>query len=243
MTTAKSHRALIVDDERLARSDLVSMLKSYPNIVLVGEASDAASAEKAIEQLNPDVIFLDIEMPGQSGFDLLNNADTSAKIIFVTAFDEYALRAFEVNALDYLLKPVNPKRLKDAIEKLDGPDSSSLAHMRKLNYDDRLFLQVNSNMKFIKISDLVCICASGDYSEIVMVDGHKGLTVKAMREWEFRLPEKHFCRVHRSTIINLEFVTKVEKWFNNSYQLHLKGMEEPIVMSRRYSSKLKELMG
>lgn len=240
---AQPHRALIVDDERLARNDLISLLKSYPNITIIGEAADTPSALNAIEKYNPDVIFLDIQMPGQTGFDLLNIADTPAKIIFVTAFDEYALRAFEVNALDYLLKPVNPKRLKDAIDKLDGPESDDTSKLRKLNYEDRLFLQVNSNMKFIKISDLISINASGDYSEITMADGHKGLTVKSMREWEYRLPEKHFCRVHRSAIINLEYVTKVEKWFNNSYQLHMKGIEAPIVMSRRYASKLKEMMG
>ncbi len=240
---SKSHRALIVDDERLARNDLKSLLKPYPNIVIVGEAADARSAAKAIEQLNPDVIFLDIQMPGQSGFDLLNTADTCAKIVFVTAFDEYALRAFEVNAIDYLLKPVNPKRLKDALEKLDGEQGSEFLNMRKLNYDDRLFLQVNSNMKFIRISDLISINASGDYSEIFTADEHKGLTTKSMREWEARLPEKQFCRVHRSTIINLEYVTKVEKWFNNSYRLHLKSIEVPAIMSRRYASKLKDKLG
>jgi len=240
---SKTHRALIVDDERLARNDLISMLKAFPNIIIAGEASDANSAAKAIEQLNPDVIFLDIQMPGQTGFDLLNTADTCAKIIFVTAFDEYALRAFEVNALDYLLKPVNPKRLKEAIEKLDGEQGSEYFEMRRLNYDDRLFLQVNSNMKFIKVNDLICINASGDYSEVYTADERKGLTTKSMREWEARLPEKHFCRVHRSSIINLEYVTKVEKWFNNSFRLYLKGIGDPVIMSRRYASKLKEKMG
>ena len=240
---SKTYRALIVDDERLARTDLISLLKAFPNVTLAGEASDVPSALKAIEQLNPDVIFLDIQMPGQTGFDLLNQADTSAKIIFVTAFDEYALRAFEVNALDYLLKPVNPKRLKDAIEKLDAEISDEYSHLRKLNYDDRLFLQVNSNMKFIKVSDLICINASGDYSEIYAGDVKKGLTNKSMREWEGRLPENHFCRIHRSTIINLDYIAKVEKWFNNSYRLHLKGLETPMIMSRRYASKLKDMLG
>lgn len=240
---SRNHRALIVDDERLARNDLKSMLGSFPNINIVGEASDAKSAAKAIEQLNPDVIFLDIQMPGQSGFDLLNTADTCAKVIFVTAFDEFALRAFEVNAIDYLLKPVNPKRLKDAVEKLDGEQGSEYLNMRKLNYDDRLFLQVNANMKFIRVSDLVCINASGDYSEIFSADEHRGLTTKSMREWEARLPEKQFCRVHRSTIVNLEYITKVEKWFNNSFRIYMKGAETPVIMSRRYASKMKDKMG
>jgi len=240
---SRTFRAVIVDDERLARNDLAGLLKGYPNLTIVGEASDVPSALLVIEQVNPDVIFLDIQMPGQTGFDLLNQADTSAKIIFVTAFDEYALRAFEVNALDYLLKPVNPMRLKEAIEKLVTDVSGKNEELRELKYDDRLFLQVNSNMKFLRISDLICINASGDYSEIYIVDGKKGLTIKSMREWEARLPEKQFCRIHRSTIINLDYVSKVEKWFNNSYRLHLKGLETPLVMSRRYASKLKDLLG
>ncbi len=240
----RTYRTLVVDDERLARNDIISMLKEHPDILVTGEASDVPSALKAIEQLNPDLIFLDINMPGQSGFDLLNSADTDAKVIFVTAFDEYALRAFEVNALDYLMKPVNPKRLKSALEKLELADESAdFVQMRKLKYDDNLFLQVNSAMKFIKVFKIVCINSSGDYSEIITDDGHKGLTLKSMKEWESRLPENNFCRVHRSTIINLEFITKVEKWFNNSYRLHLKGIDDPMVMSRRYASKLKEKMG
>lgn len=240
----RTYRTIIVDDERLARNDIISMLREYPDILVTGEASDVPSALKAIEQHNPDLIFLDINMPGKSGFDLLNAADTDAKVIFVTAFDEYALRAFEVNALDYLMKPVNPKRLKSALEKLETADEGSdFAQMRKLKYDDNLFLQVNTAMKFIKVFKIVCINSSGDYSEIITDDGHKGLTLKTMKEWESRLPENNFCRVHRSTIINLEFITKIEKWFNNSYRLHLKGIEDPLVMSRRYASKLKEKMG
>lgn len=240
----KPYKAIVIDDERLARNDMISMLKEYPDILVTGEASDVPSALKAIEQHNPDLIFLDINMPGQSGFDLLNSAETDAKVIFVTAFDEYALRAFEVNALDYLMKPVNPKRLKAAIEKLESPEENvDTAQMRMLKYDDNLFLQVNAGMRFIKVFKIVCINSSGDYSEIITDDGHKGLTLKSMKEWESRLPENYFCRVHRSTIINLEFVTKIEKWFNNSYRLHLRGLDDPMVMSRRYATKLKEKMG
>jgi two-component system LytT family response regulator len=113
-------KAVIVDDERLARKELSLLLSEYPNIEIVGEAASVSKAQDLIAKLNPDLIFLDIQMPGESGFDLINTISTSAQIIFVTAFDEYAIRAFEINALDYLLKPVNPSRLKEAISRLDS---------------------------------------------------------------------------------------------------------------------------
>jgi len=115
---SQTYRALIVDDERLARQELKSMLSGYEKIEIAGEAEDVPGAVKAIQKLEPDIIFLDIQMPGKSGFDLLEETSYSGSIIFVTAFDEYAIRAFEVNALDYLLKPINPERLQTAIERL-----------------------------------------------------------------------------------------------------------------------------
>ena len=239
----KTYNALIIDDERLARKDLISLLQAHEQISVVGEADDVPSAVKAIDSLNPDVIFLDIQMPGDSGFDLLDKTDVAAHIIFVTAYDEYAIRAFEVNALDYLLKPVHPDRLAVALERLESQEQESRAKTRNLSYEDRLFLMIGRHFKFLKVSTILSICAAGDYSELLMVDGNKGLTLKSMKEWEIRLPAQHFIRIHRSTIINMEYIDRVEEWFNYSFKVYLKGMEEPYVISRRYANKLKEKLG
>lgn len=235
--------ALVVDDERLARKDLISLLAEHPTIKIVGEADHVSAAIQAIEQFHPDVIFLDIQMPGESGFDLLNKIKIEAKVIFVTAFDEYAIRAFEVNALDYLLKPVNPERLARTIERLEQEEQTEPIEERKLNYDDRLFLMLDTQMKFLKIKTIISISAAGDYSEIITSDKQKGLALKSMKEWEARLPEAFFCRIHRSTIINMEYIDRLEEWFNYSYRVYLKGMEKPLVMSRRYVAKLKQRLG
>lgn len=235
--------ALVVDDERLARKDLVSLLSAHPNIRVVGEADNVAAAIEAIAELNPEVIFLDIQMPGEPGFDLLNKIKVEAQVIFVTAFDEYAIRAFEVNALDYLLKPVNPDRLAQAIARLEPEAKPETSELRKLAYNDRLFLLIDDQMQFLKISTILTITAAGDYSEILTTDRKKGLTLKSMKEWEARLPEQFFCRIHRSTIINLEHITRLEEWFNYSFRVYLKGIDKPLVLSRRYVARLKQRMG
>ena len=239
----KKFTALIVDDERLSRKDLVSLLSDFPNIKIVGEADDVSTAVKAVEQLNPDVIFLDIQMPGESGFDLLPKIKTSAKVIFVTAFDEFAIRAFEVNALDYLLKPINPERLAQTVNRLNQPEEPESIEFRQLNYDDRLFLLIDDGMKFLKIKSIIYIQSAGDYTEIFTSDGISGLTLKSMKEWDNRLPNQFFCRIHRSTIINLEYVDRLEEWFNYSYKVFLKGIKKPFVISRRYVAKLKRTLG
>ncbi len=239
----KPLNVLVIDDERLARKDLISLLGAYANITVVGEADDVPSAVKAIHRLNPDVIFLDIQMPGDSGFDLLEKTEVEAQIIFVTAYDEYAIRAFEVNALDYLLKPVNPDRLAKALERLELREQETAARTRRLDYNDRLFLMLGRNFRFLKVNTVVTVMAAGDYSEVLATDGNKGLTLKSMKEWEARLPQQHFVRIHRSTIINMEFIDRVEEWFNYSFKVYLKGIEEPYVISRRYATKLKDRLG
>jgi len=238
----KLFRALVVDDERLARKDLISLLGGHDNISVVGEADDVSSAVNAIHMLNPDVVFLDIQMPGDSGFALLEKADVAAHVIFVTAYDEYAIRAFEVNALDYLLKPVNPERLAKALERLEQADKKPPLG-RKLNIDDRLFLMVGRFFKFLQVSAIVVIQAAGDYTEVLTTDGAKGLALKSMKEWEARLPQQHFVRIHRSTIVNMDFIEKVEAWFNYSFKIYIKGVKAPLVISRRYATRLKDKLG
>jgi len=239
----KSFKALIIDDERLARKDLISLLTNHDNITVIGEADDVPSAAQAIQTLNPDVIFLDIQMPGDTGFDLLDKIDVDAHVIFVTAYDEFAIRAFEVNALDYLLKPVNPDRLAKTLERLELQASDMPLKVRKLNYDDRLFLRLGRNFKFLIVNTIMIISAAGDYSEVLTSEGNKGLTLKSMKEWDNRLPAQQFIRIHRSTIINMEYIERIEEWFNYSFRVYLQGVEEPLVISRRYATKLKERLG
>jgi len=234
-------KALVVDDERLARKDLTGMLARIPGIQVVGEAQDVPSAIKAIETLGPDVIFLDIQMPGQSGFDLVEQV--SFKIIFVTAYNEFALRAFEINALDYLMKPVTPERLEKSLERMHQSGQSPTKAAEPLNYTDRLFTTVGSKIQFLKINTITLIRSEGDYTYITCNNGVKGLVTKSMKEWEERLPESYFCRVHRNAIINTDAIDHIEKWFNYSYQVKLTDIDEPVIISRRYAKKLKDLFG
>ena len=233
-------RAVIVDDERLARQQLRALLAAHPEIEVVGEADGVQQAIEVIHLLQPDVIFLDIQMPGPSGFDLVAALEIPGQIIFVTAFDEYAVRAFEVNALDYLLKPVHPDRLKQALERLAQPQLSAPAVAPSpLEYDDRIFLDTGTRASFVKVSDIECIAAAGTYSEVYTADGKKILLLKSLNEWETRLPGKHFMRIHRSALVNLEYVEKVDQWFGQTYRVHLRGLAEPLTISRRYAARLK----
>ncbi len=236
-------KALVVDDERLARKDLSSMLARIPNVQVVGEAEDVPSAIKAIETLDPDVVFLDIQMPGQTGFDLIEQVSFEGKIIFVTAYDAYALRAFEINALDYLMKPVTPERLEKSLERMQQSGQNPAKAAEPLNYSDRLFTTVGSKIQFLKINSITLIRSEGDYTYITCNNGVKGLVTKSMKEWEERLPEAYFCRVHRNAIINTDAIEHIEKWFNYSYQVKLTGIDEPVIISRRYAKKLKDLFG
>ena len=232
-------KAILIDDERLARRELRSMLADHPEIKVIGEADSVRRAAELIRDAKPDVIFLDIQMPGESGFDLLDRVEAVFKVIFVTAFDDYAIRAFEVNALDYLLKPINPARLARAIERLSSSDNAGSECVRKLEFEDRLFLTMDDRSRFLKISSIKAICAAGDYSEITTSEGQKSLVLKSLKEWEERLPDRYFSRIHRSTIVNLEYIERIEKWFNQSYRIYLHKIEDPFIMSRRYATKLK----
>lgn len=218
------------------------MLSVYPQIEITGEADSVKAALDLIESSQPDVVFLDIQMPAETGFDLLERANADFKTIFVTAFDEHAIRAFEVNALDYLLKPVNPARLARSIERLFASKAEQETTRHALEYDDHLFLTVERRTRFVKVSAIKCILAEGPYTRVLTSDGEHSLVLRSLKEWEERLPEKHFLRIHRSTIINIECVARIEKWFNYSYQVFLEGISEPFIMSRRYTARLKERM-
>lgn len=234
--------ALLVDDERLARKQLRAQLDRFPELQVVAEADSVSQALEAVQRFHPDVIFLDIQMPGQTGFDFLEQASGNFKIIFVTAFDSFALRAFEVNALDYLMKPVSFERLSAAIRRLTGAEHEPRKAM-PLDYSDYLFVADGRNARFIKVGTIKCIVAAGAYSELFTADGRKWMLLGAIKEWEERLPGSRFVRTQRSCIVNLDFAESVEVVENNTYRIFLRDQAAPLPISRRYAVALKNRFG
>ena len=235
--------SVIVDDERLARVALKRLLEPYEDIVVAGEANDCASAAKLIDQLKPALLFLDVQLIDESGFDLLPmiRQEPFPRILFVTAHDTYAVRAFEVNALDYLLKPINPERLAQAIRKLrDDPVQNRPENVYR--YSDTLFLNTDfKTSRFIKIASILTITPIGNHSEVTTIDGARCVVLKTLKQWEHELPEDHFIRIHKSTIVNREQVEKIVKVSSAHHELYLKSMSEPLSISRRSMQQLRNL--
>ncbi len=238
--------AIIIDDERLARIELRKLLQEYPEIEILEEAANADEAIEKIEQHNPDLIFLDIQMPGKTGFDLLAELDAPPKVIFTTAYDEYAIKAFEVNALDYLLKPIEPKRLFDSIAKLhdeldkEKNDSSSGGGKGLLNENDKVFVKDGDRCWFVQLNEIRMFESAGNYAK-VFFGTNKPLILKSLNALEERLDERVFFRANRKHIINLQWVVKIEPYFNGGLLVDLKGGER-IEISRRQTVKFKEQM-
>ncbi len=235
-------KAIIVDDERLARVNMRKLLEPYPEIEIAGEAGSCDEAVKLINLHKPRLVFLDIQLSGETGFDLLEIIDNSIKIIFVTAFDEYAIRAFEVNAIDYLLKPVNPERLKASIERLISREKGQKSEAKSYEYSDSIFVRLNNySSRFIKISSITFIEPVGNYSRIVTIEGKHCLVLKTLKQWQEELPDNNFVRIHRSSIVNIEHVDHIEKKSNTRHRAYLKNIPEPLEVSRRYARKLRSL--
>jgi two-component system LytT family response regulator len=233
-------RALLVDDERLACVQLRGQLARFPQIEVVAEADSVSKALEAAHHFQPDVVFLDIQMPGRSGFDFLEQAGGDFRIIFVTAYDQFALRAFEVNAVDYLLKPVRFERLADALRRVpESIASPPPANGAPLQYTDYLFVRDGLRPQFLKVQAIQYIVAAGSYCEIFTADGQKFMLLQALKEWEERLPPKRFARIHRSCIVNLDNVQRVAAMGNNTFEVFLQGKPEPLSISRRYALALK----
>ena len=232
--------ALIIDDERLARKKLTTLLSKYQMIEIVGEAENVNEAIIKIKDHSPEVLFLDIQMPGQSGFDLLNKIDYTGKIIFVTAYDEYAIRAFNVNALDYLLKPISPERLEKTIQRLISHVDSAKSINGDLNYDDRLFISIVNSFRFISLNEVIIIKAFGDYTRLILKGSPNGVMLRSMKEWEEKLPDNHFTRIHRSYIVNINYIERIEKSENYTLKLFLKGIQDSLVVSRSYRKKIRK---
>ena len=240
-------RAIIIDDERLARNELKKLLLEFPEIEVIAEATNAIEGVEKIDSLDPDMIFLDIQMPGKTGFDMLAELEKAPNVIFTTAYDEHALKAFEVNALDYLLKPVEPKRLADALQKLqleedkeplsDHPVS---ANRSILSEHDQVFVKDGERCWFVKLSDIRLFESVGNYAKVYF-GPNKPLILKSLNALEERLDEKVFFRANRKHIVNLRLIEKIEPYFNGGLLLEMKGGEK-IEVSRRQTVKFKEMM-
>jgi len=237
-----SLKAIIVDDAAPIRLELAHLLNEFPEIDVIGEAGNVDDAIRLIEEKDPDVVFLDIQLKGETGFNLLEKVNLHSEVIFITAYDSYAIRAFEVNALDYLLKPIKKDRLSKTINRLT---SGEIEHKRKIpqgrvQYDDVIYCMIDGSLVFIKVALLKCIVAAGKYSFAYYRENRRELVTRTLLGWQAILPEKYFVRIHRSTIINYEFVVKIHKCKNYTHEVYLKGIEKPFTMSRRYAVKLKE---
>lgn len=232
-------RAIIVDDERLARKELRNLLSEFPNVEIIEECDNAESAITLVDELKPDVVFLDIHMPGKDGFGVLEELDYMPHVIFITAYDEYAIKAFEVNALDYILKPIQPERLKEAISKVTVQDNDKVADADKLGLNNLVFVKDGEKCWFVKLENVPMFESEGNYVRVYF-DNHKPLILKSLNNLANKLDENVFFRANRKFIINLNWVENIESWFNGGLMVKLKNGEK-IEISRRQASKLKDM--
>jgi two-component system, LytTR family, response regulator len=241
-------KALIIDDERLARNELRRLLENFPKIEIVGEAANADEAIKMVNELRPDLLFLDIQMPGKNGFELLEalEDDTIPEVIFTTAYDEYALKAFEYNALDYILKPIDLPRLSEAVhrvfEELDRKNEhDSLAERKMLGENDQVFIKDGEKCWFVKLGKVRLFESMGNYVRLHF-DDQKPLVLKSLNALEERLDPISFFRANRKHIINLQWIDKIEPWFSGGLLVTLRGSGEKIEISRRQAIRFKDML-
>ncbi|HEX2969783.1 MAG TPA: LytTR family DNA-binding domain-containing protein [Bacteroidales bacterium] len=231
--------ALIIDDERLARLNLRKKLSTYSEIEVAGEASCIETGIKAIKEINPDLLFLDIKLSDGTGFDLLNKSEFKGKVIFQTAYDEYACRAFEINAIDYLLKPITNERLKSVLTRVISAENESNVHSsQKFRYDDRIMIEQRKNIHFIKVENIIYIKAEREYTTLFEKGGKEYLILKPIGDWQKELPDEHFARIHRNSIINFNYVERSEK-SGNTAKMYLNSIPEPVSISRGYYRLIK----
>lgn len=238
-------RVVLVDDERLARKELSELLEKLPSLEIIGECGNAEEAKILIENEHPELIFLDIQMPEKNGFELLEELDFIPKVIFVTAYDEYAIKAFEVNAFDYLLKPVEEERFIETVQRLINEENeknkaSIVIRHERLGQDDQIFLKDGDKCWFVALKNIRMFESEGNYVR-VFFDSNKPLILKSLNNLEERL-DHTFFRANRKFIVNLRWVQDVENWFNGGLKLTLKD-GSTVEVSRRQSSRFRDMMG
>lgn len=233
-------KAIIVDDERLARKELMSLLENHPEVEVIDEAANADEAIEKIEKQDPDVVFLDIQMPGKTGFEMLESLERVPQVIFTTAYDEFALKAFDFNALDYLLKPIQPDRLSESITKVKAKAPKKGGKDRKLSAEDQVFVKDGDKCWFVRLEDVRLFESDGNYIKVYF-DKFKPMIHKSLNALDERLDDRSFFRASRKHIINLGWVESIDTWFNGGLLVQLKGGEK-IEVSRRQSARFREMM-
>jgi len=236
-------RAVIVEDSRLARNELKELIKLHDDLELVGEAANVDDGVELIEKESPDLLFLDINMPEKDGFDLLELLDEVPITIFTTAYDEYAIKSFEYNALDYLLKPVSNKRFDMALEKVRekmSHRSNESAATTKLTKQSQIFIKDGESCWLVKISDISMFEIVGNYTRVFFED-KKPMLYKSLNQVEEKLPDDSFFRANRQQIVNTDYIENVVPWFNGKLKLTMKNGEE-VEVSRRQSYIFKDKM-
>ncbi len=237
-------KALLIDDERLARSELRRLLAGCPDVEVAGEAANAKQAREQIEALAPDLIFLDVQMPGETGLELLASLELPVPdVIFTTAYDEFAVKAFELNALDYLLKPVDPARLAAALDKLRakrGAPAAPADRPARLAAEDKVFVREGDRCWFVEVRSIRLLESEGNYTR-VHFDTAQPQLFRSLNAMEDRLDPKYFFRANRRQIINLAWIDKIEPWFSGGLLVHLKGGAK-VELSRRQAQEFREKM-
>ena len=234
-------KALLIDDERLARNELRRLLKAHEDIEIVGEATDVDDAMAKIEALRPELIFLDVQMPGGDGFSLLEKLEPPLPlVIFTTAYDEFAVKAFEFNALDYLLKPVDPNRLVAGLEKLRqrATEAAAAPAEHRLTSDDKVFVREGERCWFVPVKNIRLLESEGNYTR-VHFDEQKPQLFRSLTAMEERLDSKQFFRANRKQVINLAWVDGIEPWFSGGLLVRLKGGLK-VELSRRQAQEFRE---
>lgn len=238
----KKITAIIVEDSRLARNELKDLLKVIPEVEIIAEAENADIAFELINSQNPDLIFLDIQLPGKDGFQLLEMLENVPMVVFTTAFDEFAIKSFEYNTLDYLLKPINPKRLFQAIEKVKLKLAEKTEKQdKKLNLENQIFIKDGEKCWMVKISEIYLFEVEGNYTK-VFFRNEKAVLTRSLNVIEKKLPQEKYFRANRNTIFNINYIQNIENWFSGNLMIKLPN-DNQVEISRRQAVLFKEIYG
>jgi two-component system LytT family response regulator len=237
-------KALLIDDERLARNELRRLLAAFPGVKVAGEAANAKQAREQMAALKPDLLFLDVQMPGETGMELLESLEPPVPhVIFTTAYDEFAVKAFELNAIDYLLKPVDPARLAAAVERIPGtrsPGKAKPASAGRLDGKDKVFVREGERCWFVEVAQIRLLESEGNYTRVHFGDAQPQL-FRSLNAMEERLDPRHFFRANRRQIINTAWIDGIEPWFSSGLLVRLKGGAK-VELSRRQAQEIRERM-